>query len=155
MSTNLDETELALLEALAKDATPTPWMGTIDPSHFYTFSTILGGEKKQSRGLNHQLIVQVGGWATVREQQANTRYIAAACNNVPALVAEVRMLREDLNKEHRAWQCAEGRGDWLEMENAALREKVEAWEWLFEVLHIVTGKQIGRASCRERVLRLV
>ena len=52
--------------------------------------------------------------------------------SVPALVAEVRMLREALNKEHRAWECADARGDWLEVENAALREKVEAWEWFGE-----------------------
>ena len=60
-------------------------------------------------------------------------YIEAACNAVPELVAEVRRLREALNKEHRAWQCADACGDWLEMENAALREKVEAWEWWEEV----------------------
>ena len=115
MPTIIDETELARLEGLAKDATPTPWMGTIDPSDFYTFSTILGGEKKQSRGLNHQLIVQVGGWATVREQQANTLYIAAACNNAPALIAEIRRLRA---------------------ENISLREDVyalnEAWDYEYE-----------------------
>ena len=52
--------------------------------------------------------------------------------SVPTLVAEVRRLLEALNKEHRAWQCADARGDWLEMENAALREKVEAWEWFGE-----------------------
>ena len=62
----------------------------------------------------------------------STKYAAAACNDVPALIAEIRRLREALNKEHRAWQCAEGRGDGLEMENAALREKVEAWEWYGE-----------------------
>ena len=62
----------------------------------------------------------------------STKYAAAACNAVPALVAEVRRLREALNKEHRAWQCADARGDWLEMENAALREKVAAWEWFGE-----------------------
>ena len=60
-------------------------------------------------------------------------YIAAACNAVPAMVAEVRRLREALNKEHRAWQCAECRGDDLEMENAYLREKVERFEWAWEV----------------------
>ena len=160
---SIDETELARLEALAKDATPTPWIGTIDQSHFYTFSTILGGEKKQSRGLNHQLIVQVGGWATVREQQANTRYIAAACNNVPALIAEIRRLREDraamlsdmgavktkaepcddcwtiymlmreMGIEGKNWfhrdVCARLKAmQNAEEENAALREKVEAWE---------------------------
>lgn len=70
-------------------------------------------------------------------QEANTHYIAAACNAVPALVAEVRRLREALNKEHRAWQCTDARGDWLEMENAALREKVEAWEWFGECFEVM------------------
>ena len=62
------------------------------------------------------------------------QYVVAACNAAPALVAEVRRLRESLNKEHRSWQCADARGDWLEMENASLREKVEAWEWLVECI---------------------
>lgn len=62
-------------------------------------------------------------------------YIDAACNDVPALAAEVRRLREALNKEHRAWQCAEGRGDGLEMENAALRAKVEALQKNYDCEH--------------------
>ena len=61
-------------------------------------------------------------------------------NAVPALVAEVRRLREALNKEHRAWQCADARGDWLEMENAALREKVEAWEWFGECRSLIVWR---------------
>ena len=93
--TNLDETELARLEELAGKATPLPWRETTDPSHFYTISTVLGGEKKKSRGLSQQLIVQVGGWANIQEQEANTCYISAACNAVPALVAEVRRLRAE------------------------------------------------------------
>ena len=60
--------------------------------------------------------------------------------SVPALVAEVRRLREALNKEHRAWQCADARGDWLEMENAALREKVEAWEWFGECRSLIVWR---------------
>ena len=70
----------------------------------------------------------------------STKYAAAACNNVPALVAEVRRLREALNKEHRAWQCADARGDWLEMENAALREKDEAWRDAAEFEATVASK---------------
>ena len=72
------------------------------------------------------------GYST-ESDDPNMQYLAAACHYTPALVAEVRRLREALNKEHRAWQCADARGDWLEMENAALREKVEAWEWWEEV----------------------
>lgn len=93
---NIDETELARLEALACAA-------------------------------------GAGDYSAHDEADDSAKFAAAACNAVPELVAEVRRLREALNKEHRAWQCAEGRGDGLEMENAALREKVEAWEWLFEV----------------------
>ena len=62
--------------------------------------------------------------------------LPAVTTAVPALVAEVRRLREALNKEHRAWQCADARGDWLEMENTALREKVEAWEWFEECFEV-------------------
>lgn len=51
---------------------------------------------------------------------------------VPSLVAEVRRLREKLDKEHSAWRIAEVRGDGLEMENAALRDRVEALEWAWE-----------------------
>ena len=77
------------------------------------------------------------------------RFVHDACNNAPALVAEVRRLREALNKEHRAWQCAEGRGDGLEMENAALREKVEAWgkeKTHLEETARVLAEQIGKGN---------
>ena len=82
---------------------------------------------------------------TIIDETELARLVAKACrrpkpttfdelrNAVHALVAEVRRLREALNKEHRAWQCADARGDYLEMENAVLREKVEEWEWLEEV----------------------
>ena len=60
--------------------------------------------------------------------------------SVPALVAEIRRLREALNKEHRAWQCADARGDWLEMENAALRENVQPWRDAAEFEATVASK---------------
>ena len=99
MPTNIDETELARLEALACAA------GT-------------------------------GDYSAHDDADDSAKYAAAACNAVPALIAEIRRLLEALSKEHRAWQCAEGRGDGLEMENAVLREKVEEWEWCNQVQHI-------------------
>ena len=55
------------------------------------------------------------------------QYIAAACNAVPALVAEVRRLRTEYAYEHAALIRHE-------QMVADLMDKVEAWEWLFEVI---------------------
>ena len=55
-----------------------PWVAERDPSHFDTLSTIVAGAKRKSKGIGRQMIVQVGGWAEWREQEANTRLIAAA-----------------------------------------------------------------------------
>ena len=87
---------------------------------------------------------------------ATVWYQSEAANAVPALVAEVRRLREALNKEHRAWQCADARGDGLEMDNAALREKVDAWEWweeCFKVMQWLVPMGPNRAdACEEAVI---
>lgn len=101
MEITLTDADLARLEELAGKATPGPWKETTDPSHFYTISTVLGGVEAQRSGVWQQMIIQVGGWADVPEQEANTRYIAAACNAALALVAEVRRLRAE-----RAQLCA-------------------------------------------------
>lgn len=114
----IDETEIARLEELAGKASKMPFF----PDGYDVQDDF------------DQIVCRCNGVNDLAEdvQEANTHYIAAACNSVPALVAEVRRLREALNKEHRAWQCADARGDGLEMENAVLREKVEAWEWYGE-----------------------
>ena len=60
-------------------------------------------------------------------QEANTHYIAAACNAVPALVAEVR----------------------------GLREKVEAWEWFeecYEVMRLLVQIGPNRADAHEEAV---
>ena len=66
-----------------------------------------------------------------------------------ALVAEVRRLREALNREHHAWQCAEIRGDDLEEENAALRKQVAALEKAnlhAEQTAMVLAEQVGKGN---------
>ena len=89
------------------------------------------------------------------DTSATVWYQSEAANAVPALVAEVRRLREALIKEHRAWQCADARGDWLEMENAALRAKVEAWEWFeecYEVMRLLAQIGPNRADAHEEAV---
>ena len=84
---NIDETELARLEALAKS------VGVIGYSEY----------------------------AGIEERT----YIAAACNAVPALIAEIRRLR-------RNYECSEKSLQRHEHMVAELMEKVEAWEWYEE-----------------------
>lgn len=88
----IDETELARLEELAAKASKTPFFED--------------GFDVQDDDDNEVACCNRSDDLSEDVQEANTHYIAAACNSVPALVAEVRRLRE----------------------------KVEAWEWLFEVI---------------------
>lgn len=114
VDTTLTDAELERLEGLAAKATPGPWA-------------------EMNRGW-YPMVYGPNGERVCRavDNKNDTIYIAAACNAVPSLVAEVRRLREKLDKEHSAWRVAEVRGDGLEMENAALRDRVEALEWFVE-----------------------
>lgn len=119
---NLDETELARLEALAAGATTLPWKGDGHKECGYGWVKIPGcnttGTERSAR---------LGQYLGA-DDDAN--YIAAACNAVPTLVAEVRRLRacktinfEDFEHHLESAQAKE---------ISALREKVEAWEWYNE-----------------------
>ena len=71
------------------------------------------------------------GYST-NSDDPNMQYLAAACHYTPALVAEVRRLNDiilndiDIDVQNKVSIVH------LTHENAALREKVEAWEWLEE-----------------------
>ena len=97
MPTNLDETELARLEALACAA------GT-------------------------------GDYSAHDDADDSAKYAAAACNAVPALVAEVRRLREELNTfiEEDQSRVILVQQQMLDV----MREKVEAWAWWDEVAEL-------------------
>lgn len=99
MPTNIDETELARLEDLAKEATSRPWRGD--------------GHKECGYGW-----VKIPGFNTTGTERSamlgqylgaddDARYIAAACNAVPALVAEVRRLREKVEAWNWWAECRE------------------------------------------------
>lgn len=108
----IDETELARLEALAGKASKMPFF----PDGFDVQDDF------------DQTVCRCNWVNDLAEdvQEANTHYIAAACNDVPALVAEVRRLR-------RNYECSEKSLQRHEHMVAELMEKVEAWEWLVEV----------------------
>ena len=57
--------------------TPGPWNISSDPWHYDTLSTVTAGDKRKVQP-DRQMIVQVGGFADWREQEANTRLISAA-----------------------------------------------------------------------------
>ena len=60
----------------------------------------------------------------------STKYAAAACNDVPALVAEVRRLR-------RNYECSKKSLQRHEHMVAELMEKVEEWEWFGECRSLI------------------
>ena len=62
-----------------------PWTVISDPAHFDSLTTVVAGSVTQNKTPNAQMIVQVGGWASVIEAQSNARLIAAA----PELLAFV------------------------------------------------------------------
>ena len=70
------------------------------------------------------------GYST-KSDDPNMQYLAAACHYTPALVAEVRRLREALNTfiEEDQSRVILVQQQMLDV----MREKVEAWEWLYEV----------------------
>ena len=95
MPTNLDETELARLEDLARAA-------------------------------------GAGDYLAHDDADDSAKYAAAACNAVPALVAEVRRLRAEAKQGGIDYCALMDRYDAQFVRAEKLREKVEKWEWFEE-----------------------
>ena len=115
MASNLDETELARLEKLALRATAVPY-------HYF--------ENSLRDGHGNQIAEITQDHDDFAHDIHDTAYIAAACNAVPALVAEVRRLR-------RNYECSEKSLQRHEHMVAELMEKVEAWEWFGECRSLI------------------
>ena len=190
---NIDETELARLEALAGKASKGPFF-VIETDDAMSMSSIYISTESKEYELGEKpesvvavTLAQSGGRVACHHDflwLENAHYIAAACNNVPALVAEVRRLREDRAAMLRDMDAVKTKAEpcddcwtiymimremgieeknWFhrdvcarltamqnaEKENAALREKVEAWEWLDEVetLYGNLGWSFDRKQC--------
>ena len=88
---NIDETELARLETLAGKSSDGPWRVDNDARTLWVGD---GDERCEDIARASALLHVV-----------DLHYIAAACNAVPALVAEVRRLREEI-KQNGVDYCA-------------------------------------------------
>jgi hypothetical protein len=75
--------------------TPGPWELQRDELHYGTLSSIVGGESRKCH-IDRALMVEVGGFACLTEQEANARLIAAA----PDLLDALDVLKEILLQWH-------------------------------------------------------
>ncbi|TPI13939.1 hypothetical protein FJW06_11530 [Mesorhizobium sp. B4-1-3] len=86
MTTTISELELQEMEARAAAAQPGPWKSLVEGRDFLSGSNIiLTGESGED--------IELSG-ATIADQD----FIAAARQDVPRLIAEVRILRALLNQ---------------------------------------------------------
>lgn len=84
----MTNTSKEAVERLMDGVTPGPWSAHRDEMHFDTLSDVHGGATRDCSGISRQIMVSVGGFSELKEQEANTRFIAAAREMVPALAAE-------------------------------------------------------------------
>ena len=85
---SISEQDISRLEALAKKAVPKlPW--------YYRFrisGTCIEGRDSQERVACVYNVMGIG------DVDVNARYIEAACNNLPALIARIRELEAQVNQ---------------------------------------------------------
>lgn len=93
------EVGMGLKDDLAA-ATPGPWSVHRDAAHFDTASDVFGGAEARGRGVSRQMMVSVGGFSGVPEQEANARVIAHAPDMAAALIeaeAALQITRDRLD----------------------------------------------------------
>ena len=132
MTKPLTDARLAEMEALASDATPGPWKcGRYKLAGDPAFEVV--GPSSENRRLIVQTVV---GDARCPEhtlqEQANAQFVAASREAVPALIAEVRRLRETLEaiaKEtgEQLLECDNAR-DRIELIDCILNGAGFSWE---------------------------
>lgn len=103
----MDRIDLDELERLAKAATPGPWKeGRHD-----MFSIVEGAHAKYIYANSIPIAISTGEENDCERVLADARYIAAACNAVPSLIARVRELEREreLYRErlHESWNQTE------------------------------------------------
>lgn len=65
--------------------TPGPWEAERDDLHFGSLSTVVGGGSREKWAIRRELLIEVGGYAGPKEQEANTRLVSAAPELLEAL----------------------------------------------------------------------
>lgn len=114
----IDETELARLEELAGKASKGPFFED--------------GFDVQDDDDNEVACCNRSDDLSEDVQEANTHYIAAACNAVPALVAEVRRLRAEAKQGGIDYCALMDRHDAQFVRAEDLKKQVEDLQWFVE-----------------------
>lgn len=132
--------ELDRLQALADEATAGPWTAAATVDEY--------GQRLHT--------VDVLPLTTFGEIELNdAAFIAASRDAVPALIAEVRRLREENARSLDAWLRHEGIQPDGEMratvssvlaENERLREEIDEWHRISERWGRASGKQYGKLA---------
>jgi hypothetical protein len=86
--------------------TPAPWGVESDPWHYDTRSVVCAGLREKRAGVDQRMIVHVGGWADVAEQEANARLISAAPDLLAALEAALTVLPDSVGAFDYDAACA-------------------------------------------------
>lgn len=81
-------TEIAAMQADALAGTRGDWTDKCDEAHFGPQSIVVAGERSRKYGVNDQMIVHVGGWSGLTQQEANTRRIARVPRMEAAITAQ-------------------------------------------------------------------
>ena len=101
--------DLDELERLAKAATPGPWKeGRHD-----MFSIVEGAHAKYIYANSIPVAISTGEEKDCERVLADARYIAAACNAVPELIARIRELEQELDvyREEKQLEWERSRND--------------------------------------------
>ena len=104
--------DIEKLERLSKQATPGPWKDKSFKRN-YDWGVICSGGKRIAQCTSAD-VTDERKRVTFEEKLANAAYIAAACNAVPELIAEIRNLQKEVLT--------------LAEENACLKEQAAASE---------------------------
>lgn len=123
MTTPTEPLDLDAVEARANAATPGPWWGGGDRQSRNAYGLV---GRTTDRGTGNAIAVLSG---TDMDRVADAEFIAAAREDVPALIAEVRRLREAPTPyDVLHWLDTEARLDAEELDMAAEHFGVEI-EW--------------------------
>lgn len=88
----MNQTELDAIEARAQAATPGPW----DSAPQYINSAGLGIAK-----VNACRVFKAGYYGPINPDKADAQFIAAARTDIPNLIAEIRLLQDEVEKQRR------------------------------------------------------
>lgn len=136
----MNEQELAAIEARANAATPGPWNLYMFHGEFMGFS----GVPREPIAIYPDVLCYDQDDDCINITQEDAQFIAHARQDVPALIAEVRMLNQQVEQPYSDSQAAENTQakEWMRKALAELEAAEKVCETL-EGMHLLLGNDIG------------